>query len=372
MPPSTPVAFFTFVGTVSGGGTKETPMKSSQIASKPQTDARVALTGDRPTGPLHLGHLVGSLHNRVQLQDEGCTQFILIADIQALSDNAADPMKVARNTLGVAMDYLAAGIDPERSTICLQSQIPELYELTTYYLNLVTVARLERNPTVKDEIKQRGFERNIPAGFLVYPVSQAADITAFQATVVPVGEDQLPMIEQTNEIVRRFNRTYGGHAIREAQALVSDVLRLPGVDGKEKMSCSLGNAIALSASPGEISRAVERMYTDPGHLRVQDPGRVEGNVVFTYLDAFEEDTALLESLKARYRGGGLGDRALKRMLDERLQAIVAPIRMRRDALADDPAFIREMLRKGSLEAREVAARTLDAVRSAIGLESLTQ
>ena len=337
------------------------------LSTNTSNDTPVALTGDRPTGPLHLGHLVGSLRSRIRYQEEHCQQFILLADLQAMTDNADDPAKVARNTIDVAIDYLAVGIDPQKSTICVQSHIPELCELTTYFLNLVTVARLERNPTVKQEIKQRGFERNIPVGFLVYPVSQAADITAFQATLVPVGDDQLPMIEQTNEIVRRFNRTYGGHALREAKAVVPKVARLPGIDGKAKMSSSLGNAISLSASPDEIRRGVERMYTDPGHLRVVDPGCVEGNVVFTYLDAFEEDTAVVDDLKAHYRRGGLADRTLKQMLDDRLQCTLAPIRQRRREIAKDRDYVKDVLAAGTRHAREVATRTLDDVRRAIGL-----
>jgi tryptophanyl-tRNA synthetase len=266
------------------------------------------------------------------------------------------------------MDYLAVGIDPAKTTICIQSQIPELAELSMYLLNLVTVARLERNPTVKEEIRQRGFQRNIPAGFLTYPVSQAADITAFKARYVPVGEDQLPMIEQTNELVRSFNRFYGGEVLVEAEAILSKVGRLPGVDGKTKMSKSLGNAIPLSAEPDEIHRAVERMYTDPGHLRVSDPGKIEGNVVFTYLDAFEENTALVDELKAHYRRGGLGDRAVKQMLAARLQEVLAPIRERRHRLAQDPGQLIDILREGTEVARQVAANTLAEVRRTLGLD----
>lgn len=331
--------------------------------------APVVLTGDRPTGPLHLGHLVGSLRTRLQLQEEA-RQFVLIADLQALTDNANDPAKVARNVMEVAFDYLAVGIDPEKSVIALQSYIPSLCELTTYLLNLVTVARLERNPTVKEEIRERGYERNIPAGFLVYPISQVADITAFKADLVPVGEDQLPMIEQTNEVVRRFNRIYESNTLKEVQAVVPKVARLPGVDGKSKMGKSLGNAVALSASPDEIHRAVERMYTDPGHLRIEDPGRVEGNVVFTYLDAFEDDEALLEELKENYRRGGLSDSMLKTMLDDRIQAVLGPIRERREEIAKDPGYVRKILREGTARAREVADATLREVRAVIGLEVL--
>jgi tryptophanyl-tRNA synthetase len=335
---------------------------SSTVSEKP-----IVLTGDRPTGPLHLGHYAGSLRNRLSLQED-YRQFVLIADLQALTDNAENPGKVTGNVLEVAMDYLAVGIDPAKTTICIQSQIPELAELSMYLLNLVTVARLERNPTVKEEIRQRGFRRNIPAGFLTYPVSQAADITAFKARYVPVGEDQLPMIEQTNELVRRFNRTYGDEVLVEAKAVLSRVGRLPGVDGKTKMSKSLGNAIPLSADPDEIHRAVERMYTDPGHLRVSDPGKVEGNVVFAYLDAFEENTALVDALKAHYRRGGLGDGAVKQLLEARLQEMLAPIRERRHQLAHDPGQLIDILREGTEMARQVAARTLAEVRQALGLE----
>ncbi|MBI3798200.1 MAG: tryptophan--tRNA ligase [Deltaproteobacteria bacterium] len=333
----------------------------SRASEKP-----IVLTGDRPTGPLHLGHYVGSLRSRLSLQ-ENYQQFVLIADLQALTDNAENPGKVTGNVLEVALDYLAVGIDPAQTTICIQSQMPELAELSMYLLNLVTVAQLERNPTVKDEIRQRGFRRNIPAGFLTYPVSQAADITAFKARYVPVGEDQLPMIEQTNELVRKFNRSYGD-VLPEVEAILSRVSRLPGVDGKTKMSKSLGNAIPLCAEPDEIHRAVERMYTDSGHLRVSDPGKVEGNVVFMYLDAFEENTALVDELKAHYRRGGLGDGTLKQMLEVRLQEMLAPIRERRHQLAHDPGQVMDILREGSEVARQVAARTLAEVRHALGLE----
>jgi tryptophanyl-tRNA synthetase len=333
----------------------------SSVASKKP----IVLTGDRPTGPLHLGHYVGSLRTRLRLQED-YRQFVLIADLQALTDNAENPSKVTGNVLTVAMDYLAVGIDPAKTTICIQSQIPELAELSMYLLNLVTVARLERNPTVKEEIHQRGFQRTIPAGFLIYPISQAADITAFKARYVPVGEDQLPMIEQTNELVRSFNRTYGDVLV-EAEAILSRVGRLPGVDGKTKMSKSLGNTIPLSADPDEIHRAVERMYTDPGHVHVSDPGKVEGNVVFTYLDAFEEDTLLVDELKTHYRRGGLGDRALKQMLEARLQEMLAPIRACRHQLAQDPGQIIDIVREGTEVARQVAASTLAEVRRALGL-----
>ena len=274
----------------------------------------IILTGDRPTGPLHLGHFVGSLRNRVAYQHD-YRQFIMLADAQALTDNMDDPGKVHRNVIEVAIDYLAVGIDPQQSTLLIQSQIPELAELTFYYLNLVSVARLEHNPTVKEEIRLRGFERDIPAGFFAYPASQAADITAFKATLVPVGADQVPMIEQTNEIVRRFNRIAGREALVEAQALVPPVGRLPGIDGKAKMSKSLGNTINLGATPDEIRTAVRKIYTDPLHLRVEDPGHLEGNVAFIYLDAFDPDQAGLAELKAHYVRGGLADSVVKKRLE---------------------------------------------------------
>ncbi|MBF9235195.1 tryptophan--tRNA ligase [Microvirga sp. BT350] len=326
----------------------------------------IILTGDRTTGPLHLGHYAGSLKNRVGLQHTH-RQFLLLADTQALTDNAHDPDKVRRNVIEVALDYLAVGIDPALSTICLQSALPALAELSMLYLNFVTVARLERNPTIKDEIQARGFGRDIPAGFLCYPAAQAADITAFKAQVVPVGEDQAPLIEQTNEIVRRINRQVGRDILPEARALIPAIGRLPGVDGKAKMSKSQGNAIPLSASSDDIRDAVHRMYTDPNHLRVSDPGSIEGNVVFMYLDAFDEDPAGVEDLKARYRHGGLGDMAVKRRLEDVLQALLAPIRERRAALARDPEFVLDIVRQGTLKARATTQETLDDVRRALGL-----
>jgi tryptophanyl-tRNA synthetase len=329
----------------------------------------VILTGDRPTGPLHLGHFIGSLRNRVALQHSH-QQFLLVADTQALTDNARDPDRISRNVMEVVLDYLAVGIDPAETTICLQSGLPALAELTLLYLNFVTVARLERNPTIKDEIQARGFGRDIPAGFLCYPVAQAADITGFKATVVPVGEDQAPLIEQTNEIVRRLNRQIGRDVLHEAQALIPPIGRLPGVDGKAKMSKSQGNAIALSASADEITDAVRRMYTDPDHLRVSDPGKVEGNVVFTYLDAFDEDREFLSDLKARYTLGGVGDAAVKRRLEDILQAVLGPIRANREQLRRDPAHIRNILRLGTGKARERTQATLDELRSALGLFEL--
>jgi tryptophanyl-tRNA synthetase len=334
----------------------------------PDTSAPIILTGDRPTGPLHLGHFVGSLRNRVAYQDT-YRQFVMLADAQALTDNMDDIGKVHRNVVEVALDYLACGIDPARTTILIQSQIPELTELTFYYLNLVTVARLERNPTVKQEIILRGFERDIPAGFLTYPASQAADITAFKASVVPVGEDQIPMIEQCNEIVRRFNRTYSPEKdiLVECKAIVPEVGRLPGIDGRAKMSKSLGNTINLGASADEIRAAVKQVYTDPLHLKVSDPGHLEGNVAFIYLDAFDTDKAGLEEMKAHYTRGGLGDSVVKKRLEGILQDLLAPIRARREEFAKDRGQVLQILKEGTMKAREVAAQTTDEVKKALGL-----
>lgn len=326
----------------------------------------VILTGDRTTGPLHIGHYAGSLANRLRYQDSH-DQFLLLADSQALTDNAHDPQKVRRSVIEVTLDYLAVGIDPARTTICLQSHLPALAELSMVYLNFVTVARLERNPTIKDEIRARGFGRNIPAGFLCYPAAQAADITAFKATVVPVGEDQAPLIEQTNEIVRRINATAGRAVLPEAQAIIPKAGRLPGLDGKAKMSKSGGNAIALSASPGEIRRAVRAMFTDPHHLRVEDPGRIEGNVVFTYLDAFDPDADGLAELKAQYQSGGLGDGKVKARLEAILQELLAPIRARRAQLSEDRGYILEVIRDGTERARARTEATRREVVEALGL-----
>ncbi len=328
------------------------------------TNRSIILTGDRPTGPLHLGHYVGSLRERVILQHQH-DQFVMIADAQALTDNAENPDKVRSNVLEVALDYLAVGLDSERTTIFIQSQIPELAELTMYYLNLVTVSRLQRNPTVKEEIKQRGFEKSIPAGFLTYPVSQAADITAFKATLVPVGEDQLPMIEQTNEIVRSFNRIYKHDVLVEAKAVLSKSSRLPGTDGQGKMSKSLGNVISLRDSADDVRKKVMSMYTDPNHLRVEDPGQVEGNPVFSYLDAFDPDQDTLDAMKEHYRRGGLGDVKVKRRLLEVLEAELGPIREKREEFAQDPGQVFDMLRSGTEKARGVAAETLDQVKVAM-------
>ena len=325
------------------------------------------LTGDRPTGSLHLGHYVGSLRQRVDLQSAH-QQTVLVADLQGLTDNGHNPGKISDNILNVVADYLAVGIDPGLTTLCLQSALPALAELTLYYLNLVTVARLERNPTVKSEIEQKGFARSLPAGFLTYPVSQAADITAFGATHVPVGDDQLPMLEQTNEIVRRFNQIVGKAVLVECQPLLGKVSRLPGIDGKAKMSKSLGNTITLGASADEIHAAVMKMYTDPNHLRVKDPGQVEGNVVFSYLDAFCRDEAQVAELKAHYRRGGLGDMVIKRVLEAELQELLAPIRARRaDYLADKGELLR-ILQEGTLRAHQVTQATLQNVKAALGLD----
>jgi tryptophanyl-tRNA synthetase len=345
---------------------KHSTQGTSMSLQTSNASASVILTGDRPTGPLHLGHFVGSLRNRVIYQDQ-YRQFIMLADAQALTDNMDDIGKVHRNVVEVALDYLAVGIDPAKSTILIQSQIPELAELTFYYLNLVTVARLERNPTVKQEIVLRGFERDIPAGFLVYPASQAADITAFKASIVPVGEDQIPMIEQCNEIVRRFNRGAGRDILVECKAVVPEVGRLPGIDGKAKMSKSLGNTINLGASADEIRAAVKMVYTDPLHLKVSDPGHIEGNVAFLYLDAFDPDKEGLAEMKAHYQRGGLGDSVVKKRLEGILQELIAPIRARREELAKDKGQVLQILKEGTFKAREVAAQTMDEVRKALGL-----
>ncbi|HET7630745.1 MAG TPA: tryptophan--tRNA ligase [Gemmatimonadaceae bacterium] len=323
------------------------------------------LTGDRPTGALHLGHYAGSLRNRVALQ-HAHDQTILVADLQALTDNAGRAADVRANVLQVVLDYLAVGIDPAQTTIALQSGLPALSELTMLYLNLVTVSRLERNPTVKAEIALRGFERDVPAGFLAYPVSQAADITGFRATLVPVGDDQLPMIELTNEIIARVNRMAGSAVLPECRALLSSTTRLPGVDGR-KASKSLGNAVPLGASAQEIKDLVKAMYTDPTHLRVSDPGHVEGNVVFAYLDAFDADVEGVAELKRQYQAGGLGDVPLKRRLAGVLEALIAPIRERRAEFAARPQDVLDIVRAGTARALPVTAHVLEAVREAQSL-----
>lgn len=330
-------------------------------------EKKIILTGDRPTGPLHLGHYVGSLRNRILLQDQ-TKQFVMLADAQGLTDNADNPMKIRTNVLEVALDYLAVGIDPQQSTIFIQSALPELPELTLYYLNLVTWNRLKHNPTVKQEIIQKGYGESIPAGFMVYPVSQAADITAFKANLVPVGADQLPMIEQTNEIVRHFNRIYKTATLVEAEALIPKISRLPGIDGKAKMSKSLGNAIFLSDSPDSVAKKVKGMYTDPSHLRVEDPGKIEGNPVFDYLDAFGLDTAHIQSLKDHYQRGGLGDSQVKKYLCDVLQDFLDPIRARRAEYAKDTGAVWHMLKEGSERARQAAGKTLSEVKGAMSLD----
>ena len=337
-------------------------MKTNQHTDKKE----IILTGDRATGPLHLGHYVGSLKQRVALQSQH-EQTILVADMQGLTDNAHNPSKVSSNILNVVADYLAVGIDPSQTTICLQSQVPALAELTMYYSNLVSISRLERNPTVKSEIQNKGFERSIPAGFLTYPISQAADITGFYATLVPVGDDQLPMLEQTNEIVRKVNGLAGRTILNECRPLLSNAPRLPSTDGKNKMSKSMGNAINLGASEKEISTAVKSMYTDPNHLRVEDPGTVEGNVVFTYLDAFYPDKNDVEQLKEHYRRGGLGDGTTKKVLEECLQDMLRPIRERRAEYLDDKAQLLEILSIGSQRSREKTAKVLFDVKDVFGL-----
>ena len=340
--------------------------------------SKVILTGDRPTGRLHVGHYVGSLKRRVELQNSGEYDkvFIMIADAQALTDNADNPEKVRQNVIEVALDYMACGLDPAKSTLFIQSQIAELCELSFYYMNLVTVSRLQRNPTVKTEIQMRNFETSIPVGFFTYPISQAADITAFKATTVPAGEDQSPMIEQTREIVHKFNSVYG-ETLVEPKILLPDneaCLRLPGIDGKAKMSKSLGNCIYLAEDPKDIKKKVMSMFTDPNHIRIEDPGSLEGNTVFTYLDAFCNDQHFeeylpdyknLDELKEHYQRGGLGDVKVKKFLNNVLQEELEPIRKRREELQKDIPYVYEVLKKGSEVARETAAQTLHEVRDAM-------
>ena len=333
----------------------------------------IILTGDRPTGKLHIGHYVGSLKNRVLMQNEDKYQmFVFLADQQALTDHAKDPQTIVESIGNVALDYLAAGLDPKKSTIFIQSQISELAELTMYYMNLVSVSRLERNPTVKTEIAQKGFGESIPSGFLVYPVSQAADITAFKANLVPVGTDQKPMIEQTREIVRSFNHAYHCDVLVEPEGIFPEneaAGRLPGLDGNAKMSKSLGNGIYLADDMDTLKKKVMSMYTDPEHIRVEDPGKIEGNMVFHYLDVFgkEEDQATIQDMKDRYQRGGLGDVKTKRYLLEILERELGPIRERRIEFAKDMGQVYDMYQKGSEVARSVAAETLDQVKSAMGL-----
>lgn len=342
------------------------------------SNAKIILTGDRPTGHLHIGHYVGSLRRRVELQNSGEFDeiYIMIADAQALTDNAENPEKVRENVIEVALDYLAVGLDPAKSTLFIQSQIPQLCELTFYYMDLVTVARLQRNPTVKNEIIQRNFEASIPVGFFTYPISQAADITAFKATTVPVGEDQEPMIEQAREIVRKFNSVYG-EALVEPQILLPEneaCLRLPGTDGHAKMSKSLGNCIYLADEPDVIKKKIMSMYTDPDHIRVEDPGKIEGNTVFTYLDAFCNDDhfsrylpdyANLDELKAHYQRGGLGDVKVKKFLNNVMQETLEPIRLRRQEYQKNIGYVYDVLKKGSEVAEAKAAQTLAEVKAAM-------
>lgn len=325
------------------------------------------LTGDRPTGRLHLGHYVGSIQNRLKLQTEADKSFYMIADIQALTDNADNPEKVRDNVLEVALDNLACGLDPKKTTMFIQSEIPEIAELTILFLNLVTLARLKRNPTVKDEMKQKNFAEDVPAGFLCYPVSQAADILFAKANLIPVGEDQKPMIEQANEIVDDFNRIYG-KTFERVKHLVGETPRLVGIDGNSKMGKSLNNGIYLSDSLEDISKKVMNMYTDPNHIHVEDPGNVEGNVVFTYLDIFDEDKDGVEKLKEQYRAGGLGDVVIKKRLIEVLEKFIAPIREKREELAKDPEAVMKILKEGTEKAREVAKETMSEVKKAIKID----
>lgn len=340
--------------------------------------SKIILTGDRPTGRLHVGHYVGSLRRRVELQNSGEYDkiYIMIADAQALTDNADNPDKIRENIVEVALDYMSAGLDPTKSTLFIQSMIPELTELTFYYANLVTIARLERNPTIKSELQMRGFGNSIPVGFYTYPISQAADITAFKATTVPAGEDQMPMVEQTQEIVQRFNYIYGETLVTPHILLPDNkaCLRLPGIDGKAKMSKSLGNCIYLSEDPEEMRKKIMSMFTDPNHIKIEDPGSLEGNTVFTYLDAFCKDEHFaeflpdyqnLDELKAHYERGGLGDVKVKKFLNNVLQSELEPIRNRRAELQKDIPYVYDVLKKGSEAAREVAAKTLDDVKSAM-------
>lgn len=342
---------------------------------------KIILTGDRPTGKLHLGHYVGSLRERVILQNSGEFDkvFIMVADAQALTDNADNPDKVRNNIIEVALDYLSVGIDPTKSTIFIQSQLPQLFELTSYYMNLVTVARVQRNPTVKNEIKMRGFNADVPVGFFTYPISQASDITAFKATTVPAGEDQEPMIEQCREIVRSFNRTYGDVLVEPEIKLPEETaaLRLPGTDGKAKMSKSLGNCIYLSDDEETVAKKIRGMYTDPDHLRVSDPGKIEGNTVFTYLDAFCTDEhfaeylpeyANLDELKAHYQRGGLGDVKVKKFLNSVVEETLSPIRARRKEYEKDIPGVYEILRAGTEVARAEAAQTLAEVKDAMRID----
>lgn len=334
-------------------------------------DKKIILTGDRPTGRLHIGHYIGSLRNRVELQNSNKFDeiFVMIADAQALTDNAKNPKKVQENVLEVALDYLAVGLNPEKTTIFIQSQVPQLAELSQYYANLVSISRLERNPTVKTEIKQKNFGESVPSGFVFYPISQAADITAFKATTIPVGEDQAPMIELTREIARSFNQTYGSNVLVEPEMFLAEEgisRRLPGIDGiNSKMSKSLNNGIYLADSYEEMKAKVMKMYTDPDHIRVEDPGKIEGNVVFAYLDVFAKDKQKVEEMKAHYQKGGLGDVTVKMYLVEVLDEILKPIREKREELAKNPEEVYKMLAIGSEKARAKAQETLEEVKDAM-------
>lgn len=333
------------------------------------TEARkkVVLTGDRPTGKLHLGHFIGSIQNRIALQNSQDRCFYMVADVQALTDNAENPDKVRDNVLEVVLDNLACGLDPKRTTLFIQSQIPEIAELTVLFLNLVTLARLKRNPTVKSEMKQKGFGENVPVGFLSYPISQAADILFCHGVIIPVGDDQLPVIEQANEIVLKFNALYG-NTFQKVEPLLSTAPRLVGIDGNAKASKSLGNAIYLADSYEEIKKKVMQMYTDPGHVHVSDPGKVKGNVVFTYLDIFDTDKEAVKKLKTRYQKGGLGDVEIKKRLIEVLENIIRPIRERREDLAKHPEKIMRILKDGTEVARETAKQTMREVRRAVKID----
>lgn len=336
-----------------------------------KSNENIVLTGDRPTGKLHLGHFVGSMQNRVKLQNQYDRCFYMVADIQALTDNADNPEKVRKNAFEVVLDNLAVGLSPEKTTFFIQSQIPEIAELTVLFLNLVTLARLRRNPTVKDEMKQKNFGENVPVGFLVYPVSQAADILFCNSNIIPVGEDQLPVIEQANEIVTKFNSTYG-KTFRKIQPVLSQTPRLVGIDGNAKASKSLGNAIYLDDSLKEIEKKVMMMYTDSGHIHVNDPGKIEGNVVFTYLNIFDQKKSEVEKLKEHYRRGGLGDVEIKKRLIGVLENVIAPIRTKRREFTENPEFIEKLLREGTAKTRKVAKETMRKVREVIKIDYFSQ
>jgi tryptophanyl-tRNA synthetase len=329
---------------------------------------KIVLTGDRPTGKLHLGHFVGSIKNRLKLQEEADKSFYMVADIQGLSDNSENPEKIRKNVLEVAIDNLACGLDPKKTIMFIQSEVPEIAELTVLFLNLVTLARLKRNPTVKDEMKQKGFGEDVPAGFLAYPISQTADILFCKSNLIPVGEDQLPVIEQANEIVLKFNSVYG-ETFEKIKPVLSDTPRLVGIDGaSSKMSKSLNNCIYLSDSPEEISRKVMNMYTDPNHIHVADPGKVSGNVVFTYLDIFDSRTDEIKELKEQYEKGGLGDIEIKKRLIQVLEDLIAPIRAKREELIKNPEVVMEILKEGTLRAREIAKETMVEVIKAVKID----